>query len=562
MSHRLGVDVGGTFTDLVLVSPDGVARTRKVLSTTANYAEAIVIGVRELASQAGIAARDIGEIIHGTTVATNAILERRGARAGLLTTEGFRDLLEIGRLRLLRLYDLDFERPAPLVPRRWRREIRERMNHRGEVVTPLDRDGAAAAIDRLLAEGVESIAVCFLHAYANPAHEAQVGAMIRERAPHVALTLSSEILERTSTAVTNAYVMPVMGRYLASLEGELRALEARAPLLIMQSNGGVMTAEGGRQRPVHVIESGPAAGVIATAALARAIGAPNALSIDMGGTTAKASIIEGYEIKRTGEFEIGGSMSQGSRLNKGGGFLLRVPAIDIAEVGAGGGSIVHVDGARALHVGPRSAGAVPGPVCYDQGGTEVTLTDANVTLGYLHPERLPSGLRLDAQKARRAVAEQIAAPLGIDVAASRWWPSAATARSSPPRWRARSRSARSWSRPRPASSAPWACWRPRWSITWSGRSSGRSSARSPRRSAPWWRRWSARPRPCCAPRAAGLAWRSSGRWTSSTRGNPSSSRCRCRRRSATRRSGRWPATSAASTSAPTATRRRAIPSRS
>ncbi|HEX6078387.1 MAG TPA: hydantoinase/oxoprolinase family protein [Methylomirabilota bacterium] len=422
MSYRLGVDVGGTFTDLVLVSPDGVARTCKVLSTTANYAEAIIAGIRELTGQAGIAARDIGEIIHGTTVATNAILERRGARAGLLTTEGFRDLLEIGRLRLSRLYDLDFERPAPLVPRRWRREIRERMNHRGEVVTPLDRDGAAAAIDRLLAEGVESIAVCFLHAYANPAHEAQVGAMIRERAPHVALTLSSEILpemrefERTSTAVTNAYVMPVMGRYLASLEGELRALEARAPLLVMQSNGGVMTAEGGRQRPVHVIESGPAAGVIATAALARAIGAPNALSIDMGGTTAKASIIEGYEIKRTGEFEIGGSMSQGSRLNKGGGFLLRVPAIDIAEVGAGGGSIVHVDGARALHVGPRSAGAVPGPVCYDQGGTEVTLTDANVTLGYLHPERLPSGLRLDAAKARRALAEQIATPLGIDVA--------------------------------------------------------------------------------------------------------------------------------------------------
>ena len=422
MSYRLGVDVGGTFTDLVLVSPDGITRTRKVLSTTANYAEAIVTGVRELAIQAGIAARDIGEIIHGTTVATNAILERRGARAGLLTTDGFRDLLEIGRLRLSRLYDLDFERPAPLVPRRWRREIRERMNHRGEVVTPLDRESAAAAIDRLLADGVESIAVCFLHAYANSAHEAQVGAMIRERAPGMALTLSSEILpemrefERTSTAVTNAYVMPVMGRYLASLEGELRKLEVTAPLLIMQSNGGVMTAEGGRQRPVHVIESGPAAGVIATAALARAIGAPNALSIDMGGTTAKASIIEGYEIKRTGEFEIGGTMSQGSRLNKGGGFLLRVPAIDIAEVGAGGGSIVSVDGAGALHVGPRSAGAVPGPVCYDQGGVEVTLTDANVTLGYLHPQRLPSGLRLDAEKARRAVAEQIAAPLGIEVA--------------------------------------------------------------------------------------------------------------------------------------------------
>src|SRR5262247_4688162 len=222
--------------------------------------------------------------------------------------------------------------------------------------------------------------------------------------------------ERTSTAVTNAYVMPVMARYLGSLESELDRLEARATLLVMQSNGGVMTADGGRRRPVHVIESGPAAGVIATSALARRVGVGNAISIDMGGTTAKASVIEAGEINRAGEFEIGGTMSQGSRLNKGGGFLLRVPAIDIAEVGAGGGSIVSVDGAGALHVGPRSAGAVPGPVCYDQGGTEVTLTDANVALGYLHPERLPSGLRLDAEKARRAVAEQIATPLSIDPA--------------------------------------------------------------------------------------------------------------------------------------------------
>src|SRR5262247_151462 len=221
--------------------------------------------------------------------------------------------------------------------------------------------------------------------------------------------------ERTSTAVTNAYVMPVMARYLGSPESELDRLEARATLLVMQSNGGVMTADGGRRRPVHVIESGPAAGVIATSALARAIGAANTLSIDMGGTTAKASIIEQYEIKRTGEFEIGGSMSQGSRLYKGSGYLLRVPAIDIAEVGAGGGSIVSVDGAGALHVGPRSAGAVPGPVCYGLGGTEATLTDANVCLGYLHPERLPSGLTLHAERARRAVSEQVASRLGLDL---------------------------------------------------------------------------------------------------------------------------------------------------
>jgi len=276
-------------------------------------------------------------------------------------------------------------------------------------------------VDRLVAEGVESIAVCLLHAYANPSHEQAIGAVVRERAPGVALTVSSDILaemrefERTSTTVTNAYVMPVMARYLESLERELTRIGLRGPLLVMQSNGGVMTAAHGRHRPVHVIESGPAAGVIATAALARRIDEGNVISIDMGGTTAKASVIEAYEIKRTGEFEIGGSMSQGSRLYKGSGYLLRVPAIDIAEVGAGGGSIVSVDGAGALHVGPRSAGAVPGPVCYGLGGTEATLTDANVCLGYLHPERLPSGLTLHADRARRAVSEQVASRLGLDL---------------------------------------------------------------------------------------------------------------------------------------------------
>jgi N-methylhydantoinase A len=425
MSHRLGVDVGGTFTDLVLVGPDGRALTRKVLSSTGNYAEAIVQGARALMAAAGIGHAEIGELIHGTTVATNAILERRGARTGLLTTEGFRDLLEIGRLRLARLYDIDFERPAPLVPRRWRREVTERLGPRGEVLTPLDPTSVAAAIDLLVQEGVESVAIAFLHAYANDAHEQAAAAIIRERAPGVLLTLSSEILpevrefERTSTAVANAYVMPVMSRYLGSLETELRTLGVGAPILVMQSNGGVMTAASGRRRPVHVIESGPAAGVIATAELARRIGRPNAISIDMGGTTAKASVIEGGALQRAGEFEIGGALSQGSRLNRGSGFLLRVPAIDIAEVGAGGGSIVRVDGAGQLHVGPRSAGAVPGPACYGQGGKDATLTDANVVLGYLHPERLPSGLVLDPARAREAIAEQVARPLdlGLDAAA-------------------------------------------------------------------------------------------------------------------------------------------------
>jgi N-methylhydantoinase A len=424
MTHRLGVDVGGTFTDLVLVGPDGRALTRKVLSSTGDYAEAIVRGTRELLAAAGLEPADVAELIHGTTVATNAILERRGARTGLLTTAGFRDLLEIGRLRLARLYDIDYERPAPLVPRRWRREVTERLGPGGEVLVPLDAPSVRAAVDLLVRDGVESIAIAFLHAYADGAHEAAAAAIVRERAPGVLLTLSSEILpevrefERTSTAVTNAYVMPVMHRYLGSLEADLRALGVGAPILVMQSNGGVMTAASGRRRPVHVIESGPAAGVIATAELARRIGRPNAISIDMGGTTAKASVVEGGRLERTGEFEIGGAVSQGSRLNRGGGFLLRVPAIDIAEVGAGGGSIVRVDEAGQLHVGPRSAGAVPGPACYAQGGKDATLTDANVVLGYLHPERLPSGLALDAELARAAIAGQVAGPLGLHLDAA------------------------------------------------------------------------------------------------------------------------------------------------
>ncbi|MBN9487664.1 MAG: hydantoinase/oxoprolinase family protein [Alphaproteobacteria bacterium] len=418
---RLGVDVGGTFTDLVLLSPDGRATTRKVLSTTANYADAILQGIRELLAGAGIAAGAIAELIHGTTVATNAILERRGARTGLVTTDGFRDLLEIGRIRLSRLYDMDQQRPVPLVRRRWRFEVDERLDHKGNVLRPIDQHSIDRAIDAVRAEDLEALAICLVHAYANPAHERAVAEAIRARLPGLHLTLSSEVLpeirefERTSTTVTNAYVMPVIDLYLSALETQLDSLGMAAPILIMQSNGGVMSSRRARQRPVQLIESGPAAGVIAAAALARRVGAPNVISVDMGGTTAKASVIEDYEIKRSNEFEIGGPISQGSRLNKGGGYLLRTPAIDIAEVGAGGGSLVTVDDAGALHVGPQSAGAVPGPVCYGLGGTVATLTDANVTLGYLAQDRLPSGLVLSAEKGRQAIAEQIARPLRLSI---------------------------------------------------------------------------------------------------------------------------------------------------
>jgi N-methylhydantoinase A len=419
LACRLGVDVGGTFTDLVLLTRDGHLVTRKVLSTSGSYAEAIFAGIAEVLQEAGITGGNVNELIHGTTVATNAIIERRGARTGLVTTEGFRDLLEIGRLRLMRLYDMDQERPAPLVRRRWRFEVAERLNHRGEMIHPLDRDSLERAIADIAAENLESVAVCFIHAYANPGHEQAVAASIRERLPEMYLTLSSEVLpeirefERTSTTVANAYVMPVLDRYLSTLETGLGTFEITAPLLTMQSNGGVMTAERARARPVQLIESGPAAGVIGTAAMARRLGVANVISLDMGGTTTKASVIEDYEIRRSSEFEVGGPISRGSRLNKGGGYLLRTPAIDIAEVGAGGGSILTVDDAGALHVGPHSAGAAPGPVCYDNGGTAATLTDANVTLGYLAQDRLPSGLRLDAAKARSAISAQIAAALDL-----------------------------------------------------------------------------------------------------------------------------------------------------
>src|SRR5215469_12991362 len=416
---RLGVDVGGTFTDLVLVTEDGRVITRKVLSTSGDYAEAIFAGIDDVLREADIAGPSVEELIHGTTVATNAIIERRGARTGLVTTEGFRDLLKIGRLRLMRLYDMDQERSPPLVRRRWRFEVAERLDHRGEVVQPLDRGSLERAISGIAAERLESVAVCLIHSYANPAHERIVAAAIRERLPKTRLTLSSDVLpeirefERTSTTVANAYVMPMLDRYLSSLETGLGAFGISAPLLTMQSSGGVMTAERARARPVQLIESGPAAGVIAAAALARRLGIANAISLDMGGTTAKASVVEDFEIRRSSEFEVGGPISRGSRLNKGGGYLLRTPAIDIAEVGAGGGSILTVDDAGALHVGPHSAGAVPGPVCYGNGGTASTLTDANVTLGYLSQESLPSGLRLDEATARGAISAQIASAFGL-----------------------------------------------------------------------------------------------------------------------------------------------------
>src|SRR5262249_26591310 len=394
---RVAVDIGGTFTDIVFLDADGRLHIKKVSSSVDDYARAIVDGLREVFDETGLGGRDVVEVLHGTTVASNALLELRGARTGLITTRGFRDVLEIRRLRMPRLYDLTWEKPAPLVERYLRREVAERIDAHGRVETPLDLTEVEAALDRLRHQAIEALAVCLINPYANPAHEEQIKALVDRRAPELVACYSFEVLpeireyERTSTTVINAYVMPIVRRYLTRLRSGLDGVGVRTPLLIMQSNGGLMTDTAAVTHPIHIIESGPAAGVVGAQALARRIGLGPLITLDMGGTTAKASIVEDGEVSRAAEYQVGGGIMHGSRLLTGAGYLLRVPAIDLAEVGAGGGSVVWIDPGGSLQVGPRSAGAAPGPVCYDMGGTEPTITDANVILGYLNPTRLAGG---------------------------------------------------------------------------------------------------------------------------------------------------------------------------
>lgn len=423
MTWRVGVDIGGTFTDIVLLGADGTVHTRKISSSVDDYARAIVEGLAELFAETGIDGGAIEEIRHGTTVASNAILEHKGARTGLITTQGFRDVLEIRTLRMPRLYDIAWEKPPPLVERRLRRVVDERIDARGRIERPLDPAEAAAVVRALIDEGVEAIAVCLLHAYANPTHEAMLAGIVRRLAPDLPLSVSSEVLpeikeyERTSTAVINAYVMPVVTRYLRSLRGGLDRVGVPARLLLMQSNGGLMASEAAAAKPMHIIESGPAGGVIGAQALARAKNLPDIITFDMGGTTAKAATVEGGHVARAAEYSVGAGIMVGSRLLTGAGYLLKVPAIDLAEVGAGGGSLVRVDAAGGVQVGPESAGAVPGPVCYDQGGTEPTITDANVILGYLNPYHLVGGaVALNAARAAAVFEEKVARPLGLELA--------------------------------------------------------------------------------------------------------------------------------------------------
>src|SRR4249920_2312062 len=420
VTYRVGVDIGGTFTDIVLLGSDGTIHTKKISSSVGNYAQAIVDGLSEVFSETGLSGAAIDEIRHGTTVASNAILEHKGARVGLITTKGFRDVLEIRTLRMPKLYDIGWTKPEPLVERYLRKVVDERIDHRGHVERALDPADAERAVDALLAEKVEPIAVCLLNSFANPVHEAMLKAVIERKAPRLPRSLSFEVLpeikeyERTSTTVVNAYVMPIVATYLRALRKGLDDTGTKAPLLLMQSNGGLTTDAAAAERPMNIIESGPAGGVVGAQALARARHLPNVITFDMGGTTAKASIVENGEVTRAAEYSVGAGIMIGSRLLTGAGYTLKVPAIDLAEVGAGGGSHVWLDAGGALQIGPQSAGAAPGPVCYDHGGETPTVTDANVVLGYINPGHLVGGaLALNADKARQAFQDKVAAPLGL-----------------------------------------------------------------------------------------------------------------------------------------------------
>jgi len=419
---RVGADIGGTFTDVIALGPDGEVIPMKVPSTPPDYGAGVVAATTDVLASAGARPEAVIAMLHGTTVATNAILSMSGVRTAVVTTRGFRDVLELGRLRRPELYDLSWSKPTPLARRRHRYELDQRITADGRLEPAADEDEVRTLATRLRADGIRAVAVCLLNSYVRPDEERRVADLLRAELPDVYVTASVDVspqpheFERTSTATVNAYVGPAVHGYLTRLEEGLQAAEVSAPLLVMQSSGGLLDAASVAQRPVQIIESGPAAGVTAVQKLARLIGLSTVVAFDMGGTTAKASLIEHGEPFVSADYEVGGGMNGARGVSSGGGYPVRAPSIDIAEVGSGGGSIISVDTAGALHVGPTSAGSRPGPACYGQGGELPTLTDANVTLGYLSPQSLAGGrvmIHPDlATKALSPVAEQ----LGSDVA--------------------------------------------------------------------------------------------------------------------------------------------------
>jgi N-methylhydantoinase A len=423
--YRIGVDIGGTFTDGTLVdSITGQVTTSKVLSTPTNPADAFIAAVQKLLDlDDSVAPEAVEHVVHATTVATNAIIEGKTARTAFITTEGFRDMLEIARQIRPSLYDLQFEKPAPLVPRQLCYEVPERLDAKGEVVTPLDETALAAVVDQIAESGVEAVAVCLLHSYRNPDHERRIGAAIAAKLPNVIISLSSDVVPefreylRASTTVINSSVAPIVSTYLASITEKLHAANVTSELLVMQSSGGVYTAEAASENPVFMVESGPAAGAVAAASLGSSLGQPNVISFDMGGTTAKASLIRNGQPNITKDYSVGGAAQSGTGAFGGAsGYPIRTPVVDLVEIGAGGGSIAWVDSGGALRVGPHSAGADPGPVCYGLGGKEPTITDANLVLGRLDPDYFAGGeMALDRDASRDAIRKQCADPLGLSV---------------------------------------------------------------------------------------------------------------------------------------------------
>lgn len=422
-SFRVGIDVGGTFTDIVATGSDGRILVRKVASTPGDLSLGSSRGVSELLDANAIRADEVDVVVHATTTATNAVLEGKGARTALITTAGFRDILEFRRVRVPELYNLGYVKPAPLVPRSLRFEVSERLGPLGEVWRPLDEESVRVAARRIADSGAEAVAICLLHSYANPAHEKRVRAIVGdELGDTLFVTCSHEILpemreyERTSTTVINAYLGPVMKAYLQRLEERLTGLGTGRSLHVMTSGGGQMSLKAAMNKPAYLVESGPAAGVIAAARIAKRLDLPNIITLDMGGTTAKTAIVEDAEPAKTSEFEVGAGINLSSKLVRGAGYAIKLPFIDVSEIGAGGGSKIWFDKGGALKVGPESAGSEPGPVCYGKGGTVATLTDAFLTLGYVNSKYLVGGaLGLEAGISQQAVREQVAEPLGIDL---------------------------------------------------------------------------------------------------------------------------------------------------
>jgi N-methylhydantoinase A len=412
---RIGVDIGGTFTDVALELGDR-RFTAKTLTTSRAPEEGVLEAMRSVIAGAGVDPGEIGVVIHGTTLATNALIERKGAKTALLTTEGFRDVVEIRHENRFEQYDVNIDLPLPLVPRRRRLPIRERMSAQGEVLLELDEASVGRAIETLAAEAVEAVAIGFLHSFTNPAHERRVGDAVARALPNVTVTLSSDVspemreYERFSTACANAYLQPLIGRYLANLERELQRAGFRCPMLLMTSGGGITSVETAIRFPVRLVESGPAGGAIFAACVARQGGLDEVVSFDMGGTTAKICLIDKAQPQAARAFEV----ARIYRFLKGSGLPLRIPVIEMVEIGAGGGSIARVDTLSRIVVGPDSAGSDPGPVCYGRGGTEPTVTDADVVLGRIDPAAFSGGkMDLDVPGAKRAAAEQIGSKLDL-----------------------------------------------------------------------------------------------------------------------------------------------------